>query len=722
MRYLYIVCAISLIGCINNANATYNPFEDPQYQKQWMGNVFGMHQWNGKPELAPIPKREICIEGQVNNYAPTVACGTDSDEYRRVAEEFKSGGFGNFLLFERNDKLCYIHAAFCGSGFGKAARTIDNTMYYWDGAGARILTYKDGKTQFVRNWCTGNTVIQANMMQPHMYDKYANELSLWQCVCNDSSGSAGCGWKLLEPETKCDTVAGYIYVPKNGGNLPKEWLQVSPQAFMQCGKSKDETEYLVKHETDDATTYYDISRAKVTYRDASCPNNAEYVTLIPQTHLNDNVGGQKWQCECVRDDCAWKRVGEIPTCTVQNSPYKNLTAVVAGLTTGERHKIFDKYDDNQINKFLAGPTNGTPILMNMSDETDRNGYRYYFGSYKEISDKFCVSKTCKTKHDDLDHQPDKNYEKCIEQRPCQIGFDRNASLVPVGQRGNNYCHEQTRASIPRVTSTDPAYNIIKDNVPHDSMACEYLCTPSGWAVRLLPRSNACNDGYMVAPNWHECISESEVRKRLCEKSGGTFSEIYRSGSVHYNCDPPNEIYPFKSVSYEGSEYIYFDICRNPNQLYNNGKGKSCINKNDLSDKDKAKYFDAQNPEKELEKIMQGMQTWNATSGTESTSGADATSTMAATDTTASISDLAGRLALVEGQFGLSKWRTAEGKFNTARLASDLTAGVVLGTTGALVTSSVVKKKQVKDGFESLECTVGGQHVGDWGDVFRIDGK
>ncbi len=90
--------------------------------------------------------------------------------------------------------------------------------------------------------------------------------------------------------------------------------------------------------------------------------------------------------------------------------------------------------------------------------------------------------------------------------------------------------------------------------------------------------------------------------------------------------------------------------------------------------------------------------------------------------TKSISDLAGSLAKVEGQFGLSKWRTADGEFNKARLASDLTAGVVLGTTGALVTSSVVKKKQVKEGFEALECTVGGQHVGDWGDVFRIDGK
>ena len=92
------------------------------------------------------------------------------------------------------------------------------------------------------------------------------------------------------------------------------------------------------------------------------------------------------------------------------------------------------------------------------------------------------------------------------------------------------------------------------------------------------------------------------------------------------------------------------------------------------------------------------------------------------ETTVSIPDLVANLSKIESEFGLSKWRTAEGKFNYARLASDATAGVVLGTTGALVTASVIKKKQVEDGFESLECTVGGQHVGDWGDVFRIDGK
>ena len=72
--------------------------------------------------------------------------------------------------------------------------------------------------------------------------------------------------------------------------------------------------------------------------------------------------------------------------------------------------------------------------------------------------------------------------------------------------------------------------------------------------------------------------------------------------------------------------------------------------------------------------------------------------------------------------GLGKatvWKTADGKFNTSRLVSDSVAGVVLGTTGALVTSHLVKKKQVEDGFEDIQCVVGGQVVADWGDSFNV---
>lgn len=67
----------------------------------------------------------------------------------------------------------------------------------------------------------------------------------------------------------------------------------------------------------------------------------------------------------------------------------------------------------------------------------------------------------------------------------------------------------------------------------------------------------------------------------------------------------------------------------------------------------------------------------------------------------------------------SVWKDAEGNFNTARLASDLTAGVVLGTVGGVVSGVVIKKKQVEKGFDALHCAVGGQTVADWGDTFNV---
>ena len=68
----------------------------------------------------------------------------------------------------------------------------------------------------------------------------------------------------------------------------------------------------------------------------------------------------------------------------------------------------------------------------------------------------------------------------------------------------------------------------------------------------------------------------------------------------------------------------------------------------------------------------------------------------------------------------SKWKDAAGNFNGARLASDLTAGVVLGTVGGVVSGVVIKKKQVEKGFDALNCYVGGQKMADWGDEFRIE--
>lgn len=74
---------------------------------------------------------------------------------------------------------------------------------------------------------------------------------------------------------------------------------------------------------------------------------------------------------------------------------------------------------------------------------------------------------------------------------------------------------------------------------------------------------------------------------------------------------------------------------------------------------------------------------------------------------------------IKNNFDISRWKNEEGKFNTARLASDSIAGVVLGTAGGLITSNVIKKNQVNNGFDDIQCTIGGQVVAGWGDQFNV---
>ena len=68
----------------------------------------------------------------------------------------------------------------------------------------------------------------------------------------------------------------------------------------------------------------------------------------------------------------------------------------------------------------------------------------------------------------------------------------------------------------------------------------------------------------------------------------------------------------------------------------------------------------------------------------------------------------------------SVWKNKEGDFNTSRLISDGVAAVVLGTAGVVITSNIVKKNQIKYGFEDLKCHIGGQPVAEYGDIFRVN--
>lgn len=87
-----------------------------------------------------------------------------------------------------------------------------------------------------------------------------------------------------------------------------------------------------------------------------------------------------------------------------------------------------------------------------------------------------------------------------------------------------------------------------------------------------------------------------------------------------------------------------------------------------------------------------------------------------------IKDAATGISNLAASFKRTVWKNEDGKFNTTRLVSDSVAAVVLGTTGGLVTSSVIKKNQVKKGFEDIRCVIGGQTVADWGDQFKVGVK
>ncbi len=85
----------------------------------------------------------------------------------------------------------------------------------------------------------------------------------------------------------------------------------------------------------------------------------------------------------------------------------------------------------------------------------------------------------------------------------------------------------------------------------------------------------------------------------------------------------------------------------------------------------------------------------------------------------SIETISNDLKTIVSGFGQSRWKNKDGGFNTARLASDSIAGVVLGTVGGVVTSNVIKKNQIKGGFEDVQCTVAGQVVAGYGDEFIV---
>ena len=132
------------------------------------------------------------------------------------------------------------------------------------------------------------------------------------------------------------------------------------------------------------------------------------------------------------------------------------------------------------------------------------------------------------------------------------------------------------------------------------------------------------------------------------------------------------------------------------------------------------YCNTSNPDATQVNTLFG-QIQQCISGVDADTAAAAAAELAATQSASlrRIESTVSKLDDIASGLKLTVWRNEEGNFNTSRLLSDSIAGVVLGTAGGLITSNVVKKNQVENGFEDIQCTIGGQVVAGWGDEFRV---
>ena len=272
-------------------------------------------------------------------------------------------------------------------------------------------------------------------------------------------------------------------------------------------------------------------------------------------------------------------------------------------------------------------------------------------------------------------------------------------LTEIQHRGENLGQkaEKTTTSTSAQQQT-VVYNnktVVQQVTPSNSSTSgKQACTDSGgtWSKKK------CS----CAPEKHLTL-----KGNVCECTAG-----YSRNTQNNTCVPTDET----NCKGLGASFARWEnnqcVCLNTRQIYSSVT-KNCITNPEATKCDKvadAKWTD----DGKCECIKQGYELKDG----KCVKGAALVSSEQK-DSRAKITSVYKKLNAMSGDFKVSVWKNADGNFNTARLASDSIAAVVLGTTGALVTSNIVKKNQVSGGFEDINCQVGGQTVAGWGDQFSV---
>ena len=175
--------------------------------------------------------------------------------------------------------------------------------------------------------------------------------------------------------------------------------------------------------------------------------------------------------------------------------------------------------------------------------------------------------------------------------------------------------------------------------------------------------------------------DDKAKKCYCNGVTGQYKDIRDNGKI-YHCEETDNYIACKKLGSNANWHNGECTCKDPTKQFKNGHCN--INTQEYQDQ-----LDAE------------------------------AAAIAAAKLSEKIEKIGKTLDAVTDTFEISKWRNADGEFNTARLASDSVAAVVLGTAGGLISSKVIKKKQIEDGFEDIKCIIGSQTVADYGDEFQV---
>ena len=374
-----------------------------------------------------------------------------------------------------------------------------------------------------------------------------------------------------------------------------------------------------------------------------------------------------------------------------------------------------------------------------SRKNDQNAYKKLFNIKKGMSydittgasvsvaaaSDVCFDYECKTGYTRVDGQP-----VCVKLNAQCTDKDGKKHTTGTGIVVNCLNANADSNYVGKLTSTS--------HVKSDGM-CKASCEDTGWDLQLT--DTACDSGYAPNTQLKRCVKTQQTinnenaaaaLRNKCVKSGGTWSggrckcdaaknlrldngecvctdsNYKRDGDKCVLTEPAQLKRDCEAAASTGAYWDNGECkCENPQHEWRN---KKCQLKADIAECNKITGAHWVNNECKCTNpnmVINDEQTKCVLSAT-----------FTATQT---VNSVYSQLTSIHNKFrdDVSVWKNEEGKFNTARLASDSIAGVVLGTAGGLITSSVVKKNQVENGFEDIKCTIGGQNVAEWGDQFRV---